>query len=416
MAEGSDLALRRRDATICLPFGEDEYEAIVDDPKRFREWLDGCFAEMPELLPEGFAEGYAMKDARTSHKQGVPIRRIVLRDGRSYSIRPSFLMPYMTARTDEVEAPLFLRKFGVPFWALARVFGRDPMYWYRMEIGLGRNSVVGTTARRAELPEDLLADEHHQTRDGEKNYIATTVGGGCVLGAALSEGVGTDELKEAYGVFQEEAADVDPHYAPKTVNTDGWPATQAAWKLLFPLVAILPCFLHAWLKIRDRAKHLGELFRTISEKVWNAYHAPNRRSFSQRLAGLRTWAGRHLSGVVLEKVLDLCDKRDSWTIAYDHPDGHRTSNMLDRLMRSMNRYFDDGQHLHGSQAACDQHCRAWALLHNFTPWHPATMVANEGWQSPAERLNGRRYHDNWLQNLLVSASLGGYRNPRPQNA
>jgi hypothetical protein len=32
-----------------------------------------------------------------------------------------------------------------------------------------------------------------------------------------------------------------------------------------------------------------------------------------------------------------------------------------------------------------------------------------GWQSPAERLNQHRYHDNWLHNLLVSASLAGYR-------
>jgi hypothetical protein len=414
MAEGSALALGRGHATICLPFGEDEYEALVDDPKRFRERLDACFAEMPELFPEGFAQGYSMKDARTSRKQDVSLRRIVLRDGRSYSIRPSFLMPYMTARTDDVEAPLFLRKFGVPFWALARVFGADSMYWYRMEIGLGRPSIVGTTARRAGLPEDLLADEHHQTRDGKKNYIGTTVGGGCVLGAALSEGVGTDDLKEAYGVFQKEAADVEPGYAPKTVNTDGWPATQAAWKLLFPLVMILQCFLHAWLKIRDRAKHLGELFLTISEKVWNAYHAPHRRNFSQRLGGLRTWANGYLSGIALEKVLDLCDKRDLWTIAYDYPNGHRTSNMLDRLMRSMNRYFDDGGHLHGSRAACDQHCRAWALLYNFTPWHPATSQDNDGWQSPAERLNRHRYHENWLHNLLVSASLGGYRNHASQ--
>jgi hypothetical protein len=415
MAEGSALAVGRGRATICLPVGEDEYEASVDDPKQFREWLDRCFAEMPELFPEGFAKGYGMKDGRTSLKQGVRLRRIVLREGRSYSIRPSFLMPYMTARTEDVEGPLFLRKFGVPFWALARVFGGDPMHWYRMEIGLGRNSIVGTTARRAELPEDLLADEHHQTRDGEKNYIATTVGGGCVLGAALSDGVGTDDLKEAYGVFQEEAADVDPRYAPKTVNTDGWQGTQAAWKLLFPVVTILQCFLHAWLKIRDRAKHLGELFLKISEKVWNAYHASNRRSFSQRIGGLRTWASGHLSGVVLDKVVDLCDKRDLWTIAYDHPTAHRTSNMLDRLMRSMNRYFDDGGHLHGSRAACDQHCRAWALLNNFAPWHPATAKDNDGWQSPAERLNRHRYHDNWLQNLLVSASLGGYRNCAPQN-
>ena len=104
-----------------------------------------------------------------------------------------------------------------------------------------------------------------------------------------------------------------------------------------------------------------------------------------------------------------------WTVAYDHPTGHRTSNMLDRLMRSMNRYFDAGGHLHGSPAACDQHCRAWALLHNFAPWHPGTAEANHDWQSPAERLNRHRYHENWLHNLLLSASLGGYRNHAPQN-
>ena len=415
MAEGSALALCRGHATICLPIGEDEYDAIVENPSEFRRWLERCFAEMPELFPEGFARGYRMKDGRTSRKQGVSIRRIALRDGRSYSIRPSFLMPYMTARTEEVEDALFLRKFGVPFWALARVFGADPMRWYRLEIGLGRNSLLGTTVRTAELPEHLLADEHHTRRDGQKNYIATTVGGGCVLGAALSEGAGTDDLKEAYGVFKEEAGDVDSAYAPKTVNTDGWHGTQAAWKVLFPFVAILQCFLHAWLKIRDRAKHLGELFFDISQKVWDAYRAPDRGSFSQRIRGLRTWANGRLTGIVLEKVLDLCDKRDLWTIAYDHPDCHRTSNMLDRLMRSMNRYFDDGQHLHGSRNACDQHCRAWALLDNFTPWHPATAEDNNGWQSPAERLNKHRYHDNWLQNLLVSASLGGYRNHAPQN-
>ena len=114
-------------------------------------------------------------------------------------------------------------------------------------------------------------------------------------------------------------------------------------------------------------------------------------------------------------MLDLCAKRDLWSLAYDHPQGHRTSNMLDRLMRSMNRYFDRGQHLHGARAISNQHCRAWALLHNFAPWHPATTKDNAGWQSPAERLNHHRYHPNWLHNLLISASLGGYRNHAPQN-
>jgi hypothetical protein len=323
-------------------------------------------------------------------------------------------MPYMTALTKDVESPLFLRKFGVPFWALAHVFGHDPMFWYRLECGLGRFSVVGTTLRQADLPEHLSADEHHQSLDGQKIYIATTVAKGCVLGAEPALSAGTDDLKAAYEVFKNEALDIAPKYAPKTVSTDGWNATQAAWKTLFPKVVILLCFLHAWLKIRDRAKHLKDDFAEISRRVWEAYHAPNRRSFAQRLRWLRQWANQHLTGVVRDKVVDLCGKRDRFSIAYQHPGGHRTSNMLDRLMRGMNRYFDHGQHLHGSPQACRLHSRAWALLGNFTPWHPATVRENQGWRCPAERLNRHRYHDSWLQNLLISASLGGYRCPLPQ--
>ena len=53
--------------------------------------------------------------------------------------------------------------------------------------------------------------------------------------------------------------------------------------------------------------------------------------------------------------------------------------------------------------------RAWALLHNFRPWHQALVRANRGQESPAVRLNQHRSQDNWLHNLLVSASLAGYR-------
>ena len=222
-------------------------------------------------------------------------------------------------------------------------------------------------------------------------------------------------MKAAYEVFKDEALDVSPEYAPKTVSTDGWKGTQAAWKTLFSKVIVILCFLHGWLKIRDRAKHLKEVFGEVSQRVWEAYHAPDRRSFAQRLRSLRQWASGQLTGIVLENVLDLCGKRDRWSVAYCYPGGHRTSNMLDRLMRGMNRYFDHGQHLHGSLEACRLHCRAWALLWNFAPWHPATARQNQGWRCPAERLNQHRYHDCWLQNLLISASLGGYRCPLPQN-
>jgi hypothetical protein len=152
------------------------------------------------------------------------------------------------------------------------------------------------------------------------------------------------------------------------------------------------------------------VFAALSERVWHAYQATSRRSFAQRLRRLLEWArGQKMTAWLYEQVAKLCGRSKEYGVAYDHPGGHRTSNMLDRLMRSMSRYFEDAQHLHGGKAACQLHCRAWALLHNFRPWHPATTRANEGWRCPAERLNRHRYHDDWLQNLLVSASLGGYR-------
>jgi hypothetical protein len=402
--------LARRCSTLCLPVGQDEYNDLVTDPARFRAWLDRSFRSWPELFPTAFRQGYRLKDGRTSRILGVRLRRIRLKaTGASFSVRPSFLLPYLVGTTDEAQGPLFLRAFGVPFWALARVFGRDDMYWYRLEVSLGRNRIVGTTVRRVELPEHLLADEHHQTRDAAKNYVATTVGAGCCLGAELAPTANASDLTAAYAVFRQEAQEVQPDYQPRTVSVDGWASTHQAWVTLFPLVALLRCFLHGWLNLRSRGK-LSGAFRELSRKAWEAYHAPDRRRFAQRLRRLGEWArGQGLSAWLLEQVEKLCGRSREYGLAYSHPGGHCTSNMLDWVMRSMSRYFGQGQHLHGSPEAAGLHARAWALLQNFRPWGKEVVKASKGWHSPAERLNGHRYHDDWLQNLLVSASLGGYR-------
>ena len=407
----------RGSSTICLPIDKDLYEQIIDSPEAFRRWLDQSFLEMPELFPSAFVSGYTLKDDRISAKLGVRLRRIECKaTAEAFTVRPSFVTPYMTAFTDDVANPLFLRTFGVPYWALARVFGKDPMYWYRLEVSLARNSIVGTTVRRVEVPTDLLADEHHQSLQGAKVYIATVAAEGCSLAAAVVDTADEVALTEAYSTFKVEAQNVEPGYAPETVSTDGWQATQLAWLALFPLVAVLRCFLHGWLSIRERCKKDKD-FNTVGEKVWQAYDASDRRSFAQRLRRLREWATKNLKGIFLEKVLKLCGRSKEYAVAYEHPTGHRTSNMLDRVMKPMNQYFDGCQHMHGSQEAAEKHSRAWALLYNFAPWSPATVKANDGWRSPAERLNEHRYHEDWLHNLLVSASLAGYRHRMtpPQN-
>jgi hypothetical protein len=55
---------------------------------------------------------------------GVTIRRARLKDKTMSSILPSLLMSSLTVRAKDVEAPLFLRAFGVPSRAPARAFGR----------------------------------------------------------------------------------------------------------------------------------------------------------------------------------------------------------------------------------------------------------------------------------------------------
>jgi hypothetical protein len=93
--------------TICVPCSQEQYERIVDDPLLFREFLDRQIEAAPELFPPEIRRGYRMKDTYTSRKTGWRLRRIDLRNDESYSIRPSFLMPYLSGRTEDVQAPLF---------------------------------------------------------------------------------------------------------------------------------------------------------------------------------------------------------------------------------------------------------------------------------------------------------------------
>jgi hypothetical protein len=92
-----------------------------------------------------------------SCKQHLRCRRLRLEPGGEvFTVAPAFVMPSMRGRTAEVDKALLLMRFHVPCWAIAHVFGRDAMYGYRLEQGLGRFSVVGTTVKSPErLPKDL---------------------------------------------------------------------------------------------------------------------------------------------------------------------------------------------------------------------------------------------------------------------
>ena len=403
---------RRGYRTIRLPITESDFFQIDDDIRFAKTTVDQLYHEHPELFPAKFAEGYVFNGkTELSVKMSCRLRRIRLKaDGVTFTLAPAFIMPYMTARTADIEKPLFLRRFNVPYWGITYIYGRNDMYWYRLEQSLGRFSIVGTTVKKPELlPQDLLADEKHTQRGGEKQYIAMTAAKECILGAEMTESASGVSLKEAYGVFAHESKEVNPAYAPDSVNTDGWTATQNAWKHLFPSVTVILCFLHAFIKIRDRAtKVLADSFNQAADRVWEAYKASSKAAFSQQIRRLREWTEKQVVDSPMKNhILNLCAKRDKFIKSYDHEQAHRTSNMIDRLMKFFDRAYFDSMNFHGNLASGQQRVRAWAILWNFCPSCPATVKKHAGQISPAERLNNKRYDDVWLVNLLVSASMNG---------
>ena len=192
---------------IVLAIELERYKKIVNTPKAFHEWVDENIFLYPELFPEEIENGYILHDKRSSIKMPeIVLRRIELKEnGQVFTIAPSCVMPYMTSFTDDVEKALFLLRFGVPYWALTYVFGKDDMFWFRQFRHFGRYNIVQTTVKdKEELPEHLLADEKHIYINGEKAYIATTVAEDCVLGSSISLTADEKGLTEAYGHFQEE--------------------------------------------------------------------------------------------------------------------------------------------------------------------------------------------------------------------
>jgi hypothetical protein len=271
----------------------------------------------------------------------------------------------------------------------------------------GRYPLVGTTLKKPQkLPEHLLADEKHVHFNGQRAYIATTVAQDCVLGASLALHADEAALTEAYGYFKQEAHSLAPDYTPQSVNTDGWLATQKAWQTLFVTIAIIECFLHAFLKIRDRCKRLKILFPQIKQSVWNIYHASDPADFRQQMTRFQTWAQQAITGTALEAIEKLAAKTEAFVLAFDYPQAYRTSNMIDRLMEPMARWLFSARAFHGHWRSAELQVRAWALCHNFWPYCPRAKVSQH-YRSPVHKLNGFVYHPNWLHNLLISTSSAG---------
>jgi hypothetical protein len=404
---------------IVLPISLQEYERFARNPADFRQLLNEQFNAHPELFPREFGEdGFQLKDIVTSVKMGIRIRRITVGfpdQSHNYRVLPSNILPSMCGRTEDVTNALFLRKFNVPFWVLEMIFGRDANYYYRLETRMGKSSIVGALhGPKGELPEDLCCDEKHSKHFGDKVFITTTVGAGCVLGAHLCEAADAESLAEGYGVVREEMARSNPQHKVRSINIDGFAATTAALRIVFgPAFILITCFLHLYIAIRDGAKKKhGELFREIADRLWDAYDAPVKELFTQKWKDLMAWCKKNSHRIPERIATKLANadknKLQGYEAWYDCQQGHRVSSALDREMGSLDRRLFAMRYLHGHWESSNLMIRAWAHLHNFAPWNPKATKLH-GAECPAERLTGYRYRKDWLENFRVASSLQGYR-------
>jgi hypothetical protein len=396
---------------ICLPFqSEADYQACVENVTTYRAQLTNMQKQYPEIFPQAMAAGFRFHDLYRSRKQpGLVLRRIKLtQTGEVFTLRPSFVMPYLIARTDEIEKALYLRQWAVPFEVLAYVFGRDAMFWYRAWLAFGRPSLVGATVKAAErMPQHLVADEKISWLQGAEVCVPTTVGHHCVLGIGLAKGEDSAALTAVYGEFAAEVIEVFPTYQPQSVCTDGWAATRDAWRAVFPAITLVLCFLHSVLKIAERCR--GQLRAAVLDKAWHVYHSTTKRSFAQRVRRLREWSGGHLSGAVAAMVEKLCARSADFLPAYDCPGAARTSNAVDRLLNIVDRQLYAMRYCHGTTHSARLAVRALAMQWNFHPYSNRLRRDEPQRASPFADLNGFQYHSNWLHNFLVASSMGGLR-------
>ena len=408
--EGKKRAPSRGAKHICVPFAsEAAYQECVTNVTKYRQYLQTTYEQHPELFPQALQQGYTFHDRYQVHKQRCVVRRIKLKaTGVVFTLRPSFLLPYGIGRTEEVEKALFLRYWGVPFDALAYVFGRNAMFWYRAWLSFGRANLVGTTVKQATtMPQDLVADEKITWLAGAEVVVPTTVGGGCVLGISVAAQATRVELQTAYGEFKTEATTVFPTYHARSVCTDGFQATRAAWRPLFPHLTLVLCFLHSILKLTERCR--GPLRTQVLDRAWFVYQAVTKVQFAQRLRRLGEWGRETLDGSLAQTIGKMTRLRTAFTPAYDWPQAARTTNAVDRVHNQLDRLLYAMQYCHGHQESARLAVRAWALQWNFHPYGPRLRHTQPSRSSPFVDLNGFHYHPNWLQNLLLASSMGGLR-------
>ena len=82
---------------------------------------------------------------------------------------------------------------------------------------------------------------------------------------------------------------------------------------MFPLITVVLCFLHGFLKIRDRCRKARELHR----RVWDVYRAATAEEFRRLMNEFQQWcATQTWTASVHEMLTKLWNKTEFYVVAY----------------------------------------------------------------------------------------------------
>lgn len=403
---------------IRLPLSESDYSDLISDRKTFMSKLSVYASMYADIFPKDWeTTDYGVHDVRISKKLGLTHVLIRHKTDRklTYDIQPNFVLPHMAGFSKDVWFGLLLIAYGVPFWLVALGLGRDAMYWYRCFISLGRFDLLGTTLLSASgLPEDLVMDEKITFWGKQEVYACMTVGNNCILGMGLSATETAAGLQAAYGKFKTAAQRLIPDYQVLSINTDGWAATKKALRTLFPKAVLVLCFLHSVIKIRQVAQKEPQK-QELFDKLWNIYKSETPQSFDNQAIELQQWAITNIQKQsVKDHIAKIVARKEEFKTSFDCPSAKRTTNMVDRLMKPIDRFLFMKQYFHGDYKNAELMLDALALVINFMPYAPRTVAQHKNLEidrgySKAHDINQKYFDKNWLNNLLTHASCNGLR-------
>jgi hypothetical protein len=214
--------------TIRFPLTESAYERCLTERSSAKARREELHEACADLFPDAFPGGSAFCGS-TEPSSTPPLlgRRMRLEPGRPvFPSAPAFVMPARTGRTQDVDPARFWRRWPVPCGAMAHGLGREALSWERLEHGVGRCRLVGTTVHTpARFPTDLVAEATQSGWQGARVAIATSAAQACIVGASGAPAASQADVAKASGVLASDARPLDAQDAPHTVKTAGWHAT-----------------------------------------------------------------------------------------------------------------------------------------------------------------------------------------------